>query len=238
MKTLKNILFESYYYKFLNYDGNNIFVKSINRDLTVNEYFYPVIIAFYKKNIIYSISNEYYDELTKYIMKENKNSKIDEILYNFFKMKNFKFSILRMKRMAKFKNNKIDFSEVVALSKDMKKQYFNSFESHNSNFYKEDKWKKIQTRKYLYLILKNDTFASLGFVSNIIENGANIVVQTREKYRNNGYAKKIVEKISRELIKDEIIPIYWVNINNPSSIKVATSLGFSEYSEELVVRID
>ena len=130
----------------------------------------------------------------------------------------------------------VDISKVMKIDENVKKEYFNSFEHHNDIEYKENKWKKIKKMKYIYGILENEEIASMGFVSNIDYNFANIVIQTKEKYQNKGYGKRIVKKISENLLDDEILPIYWVNTENKYSIKLAKSIGFNEETLEIVVR--
>ena len=100
----------------------------------------------------------------------------------------------------------------------------------------EKKWKKISDFKYIYGIVRDNKIASLGFVSNIDYNAGNIVIQTKDYYQNRGYGKKIVEKISRSLLKHNIMPIYWVNIENKASIKLAEDIGFKKQCTEIVVK--
>ena len=68
--------------------------------------------------------------------------------------------------------------------------------------------------------------------------GANIVIQTKEKYQNKGYGTAVVEKISNDLLENEIIPIYWVNKNNKESIKLANKVSFKVKASEIVVKIN
>ena len=66
----------------------------------------------------------------------------------------------------------------------------------------------------------------------------NIVIQTKEKYKNNGYGKTIVERISRDMENDQIIPIYWVDVKNKASFELARSLLFEIMAEEIVVKVN
>lgn len=77
----------------------------------------------------------------------------------------------------------------------------------------------------------------MGYVSNIVDNLANIVIQTEEEYRNLGYATKVVEKISRECIQKGIIPTYWVETKNKISMNVAKNVGFRLISKEIVLKV-
>ena len=175
------------------------------------------------KNILYNekLANEY---------------EIISFLNNFFNQKDKKVSIQKMIRMTKNDQIDIDISEVLQIDEDSKEYYFNSFDHCNDLEYKKNKWENLKKYKYLNGIIKNNQIVSVGFVSNIDYNYANIVIQTREKYKNNGYGKCIVEKISRDLLKDGYMPIYWVNEENIPSIKLAKSLNFKPFIKEIVVK--
>ena len=231
--------FEEYYYQYLDYNGNENIVCSKNRERKVNIFYYPIIISFYKNKIIYSISSNYYDELKEYM--NNKAFKDRYEIINFFKdyfeRKNEKILIQEMKRMIKNKKSDIDISRVVKIDEKYKKEYFNSFEKHSELEYKEKKWNIVNKYMYVSGVVKDNKIVSSGFVSNIDYNGANIVIQTKEKYRKNGYGKSVVEKISRDLLKEHKIPIYWVNIENKASIQLAKKLDFEELAKELVVKL-
>ena len=229
--------FKDYYYKYLNFDGKENIVCSEERDKKVNIFYYPIIVSFYDNKVIYSISEKYYDDL-KEILK-NKDLKNEENII-FFLSKYFKkigkdVDIQKMYRMTKKQDIDVDISKVVKIDENVKKEYFNSFEHHNDMKYKEEKWNKIKNMMYLNGVIENGRIVSLGFVSNIDYEAANIVVQTNEKYQNKGYGKNIVKKISRDLL-DDILPIYWVNAENKPSIKLAKDIGFEEKSIEIVVK--
>ena len=238
MKNCNN-KFEDYYYQYLDYNGNENIVCSRNRESKVNIFYYPIIISFYKNKIIYSISSNYYGQLKECMNNRTFKNRYEIISFfkNFFEKKNEKISIQEMKRMIKTKESNIDISRVVRIDEKYKKEYFNSFENHSELEYKEKKWNIVNKYMYVSGIVKDEKIVSSGFVSNIDYNGANIVIQTKEKYRKNGYGKAVVEKISRDLLKENRIPIYWVNIENKASIQLASSLDFEELATELVVRL-
>ncbi|MBO4293389.1 MAG: GNAT family N-acetyltransferase [Clostridia bacterium] len=226
--------FKKYYYNFLEYKGHENIIYSNNRKKDINNFYYPVIIANYKDKTIYSINPNYFEELKKIHISE-KDTK--EKILDFFKQCKIDIAIQDMYRMYKKTITNIDISMVTELNDNNKEQYYNSFEHTNDHIYKQKKWETIRKYKYLNGIIEDNKFVSVGFVSNIDENGANIVIQTKEKYRNKGYGKAIVEKISRDLLKHNIIPIYWVNKENKASIKLAQTLDFKKEAEEIVVKI-
>lgn len=84
---------------------------------------------------------------------------------------------------------------------------------------------------------KNYEFVSIGYISNINYNAGNIIIHTQENYRNKGYGKKIVYAICNECKKNNIIPIYWVESNNKSSVELAKNIGFNVRCKETVFAI-
>ena len=226
--------FKEYYYKFLNFNEKERIICSNNRCKSINNFYYPVIISKFQDSTMYSIAPDYFEKLKEIIIEE-KDIKYN--LFEFFQKHKMYFSIQDMYRMFKNNNSNTDISNVIELDNKYKEQYFNSFEHSNDIIYKQEKWEKIIKYQYLNGIIEDNKFVSVGFVSNIDENGANIVIQTKDKYRNRGYGKAIVEKISRDLLEDNIIPIYWVNKENKASIQLAESIGFKKEADEIVVKL-
>ena len=96
--------------------------------------------------------------------------------------------------------------------------------------------KNIQICGYCFGILNDDNteFVSIGYVSDIHYNAGNIIIYTIDNFRNNGYGKAIVSAICKECRINNIIPIYWVEKNNYSSIKLASAVGFKINNKEIV----
>lgn len=97
--------------------------------------------------------------------------------------------------------------------------------------------KYLTKHKRAYIISKDEKIASLSYISDIYNRGANIVVNTNEKYRNLGYGKKVVAKTSNFVIENGLLPIYFVNVKNQASINLAKSLEFKNMATEIVVCI-
>ncbi len=230
--------FDEYYYKYLGYDDKNSFFCSKNDNFKVNGFMYPMIISYYKDNVICSLSNEYYGSMKNTFEIDKNVFEIEKYLTDFFSKADENFVIQRMKRMSKIKDANISISDVTCISEEYKKFFFNSFIHNKDEEYKQLKWEKLQKNKYINGIIKDNKIVSLGFVSNINCGGANIVIQTVEEYRNNGYGKKIVEKISQDLLRDGILPIYWVNEKNIASMRLAESIGFQTKATEIVVKYE
>lgn len=194
----------------------------------------------YNNKIIYSISPKYYPELKIIIENDNPRNKeeIKNVLNKYFKYKKEKINIQEMSRMTKNEKINVDTADVINIKEENKEEYFNSFDYHQEKIYKENKWKQIKRYKYLNGIVKDGKIVSLGFISNVDYNVGNIVIQTKEKYQNKGYGTAIVEKISNDLLENEIIPIYLVNKNNKESIKLANKVSFKVKASEIVVKIN
>lgn len=175
--------FEEYYYKYLNYNEEDNIILSENRERTTNFFYYPVIVAMYNNKTIYSISPKYYLELKTIIQNENPRNKEDikNVLNKYFKSKKREINIQEMFRMTKKEKIDVDTSYVINIKEENKEEYFNSFDYHQEKTYKENKWKQIKRYKYLNGIVEDGKIVSLGFIPNIDYNGANIVIQTKEK---------------------------------------------------------
>ncbi len=232
--------FKNYYYDYIDYCENKNIICTLNRERKVNDFYYPVIVSKYDNKNIYSIAPKYFKEIAEKIEIQNFNDEqsIIEFFKEFFQDKNLDVSIQIMLRMSKTRICDIDISKVININENYRDEYYNSFENFRNIEYKEEKWNKVKKLKYLNGIIEDDQIVSLGFVSNIDYSGANIVIQTKEKYKNRGYGKSIVEKISRDLLENRLIPIYWVNTKNDFSRKLADGIFFKEKAREIVVRIN
>ncbi|MDO5557829.1 MAG: GNAT family N-acetyltransferase [Clostridia bacterium] len=232
--------FQNYYYKYLEYKKMDSIIRSINREKKINNFYYPIIVSKINDTMIYSITPKYFKEVKKGLQKGNIKD-LEEVKKKFelfFKANGISIEIQTMLRMSKnIENFDMDISNVTEIKEKNKFEYFNSFNKIVDMEYKNSKWEKFKDYQYLNGIIKDNKFVSVGFVSNIDYNGANIVIQTKKEYQNRGYGKIIVEKISRDLLKDNIIPIYWVNVENIESNMLAKSLGFEEQAVELIVKV-
>lgn len=198
----------------------------------VNVFYYPVVISKYNNGEKIIIDSKYSKDLSELLYNKDRKSLLTEYFYS----KKINVKIQEMYRMKKDCLVDVNIENVVSFNENNKEAYFNAFEHTNDINYKQLKWEKMVKYKYIYGVIEDNKFVSIGFVSNIDENGANIVIETKEKYRKKGYGKAVVEKISRDLIRDNIVPIYWVNKENIASINLAKSLGFVKIADELIVK--
>lgn len=163
---------------------------------------------------------------------------LKHLLGDFFKDKLHNFKIKEMYRMALVNKLNIDTANVIEITDKYKKEFLNSFNKNKNETFKEKKWDELINNKYINGILKDESIASMGYISNIENHGANIIIQTKDNYKNNGYGKSVVSKICNDVLDDNLIPIYWVETNNIPSINLAKSLGFKPMVKEIVVSVN
>lgn len=178
--------FKEYYYKYLGYNGNQNIVYSENRDKVINIYKYPIIVALYKGKKIYSVSQKYFNNLEADLDKKQPINKAEIISYlnEFFKEKNLKVSIQEMIRMAKVCKEDVDISNVKNINETHIEEFYNSFDTCNDLKYKKLKWNMISKFQYLNGVIEDNKIVSMGYVSNIDYNHANIIIETKKEYRN------------------------------------------------------
>lgn len=86
-----------------------------------------------------------------------------------------------------------------------------------------------------FVIVKEGKIASTAFISDIYNGGGNIVVFTSENYRGIGLGKEVVKACLNWCTYNDVIPVYFVDVENKASINLAESLEFRLMSEECVI---
>jgi len=239
---------DKYYHDFLDIDkskkiNNCYYISTTNRNKVLNkEYYYPLIIAKYNNKRYISVSDKHSQEFLKYIKNYDilnlSEKNIYELINNYFKNIFNLFKIKTMYRLYKDKKIKIDNNNSMLLSENTKEYFLNTGKKSINKEYKEKMWNEM---KYLidndlvYIVPRDKKIVSMAYISDTYNNGANIVVNTDEKYRNLGYGKNTVTMVVNTTIDKKYLPIYFVNKENVSSIKLAESLGFKYISEEIVL---
>ena len=87
----------------------------------------------------------------------------------------------------------------------------------------------------IYIVPIDNKIASMAFTSDIYNIGANIVVSTNKEYRKKGYGKSTVAALTNSILENQLLPIYFVNVNNEASINLAKSLQYEKMALEIVV---
>lgn len=216
------------------------------RDKPLNmEFFYPVVITNYNGKIYVSVSNKYYDIVVNSMKNINLYELSEEKIINILKrtfsnaLENFEVKIMYKMH----KNSLIDIEKNIAvpLNNDTKKYFMNTGKKSHDTLFKEEKWKQMNyiiDNEMVFIVPKNDKIVSMAYTSDIYGEGANIVVSTNEKYRNNGYGKDSVTNLTNPIIKKGLLPIYFVNKENNISIKLAKSLGYENMATEIVLCVN
>lgn len=245
-----NSKFDEYYSAFLDIDNavkiNNIwYIQSGKRDVPLNkEFFYPVILTKYNGKIYLSVSNKYYDIILNSIKAIDftllSNNEIICIFQNTFSNILDDFEVKEMYRMCKDKKVNISNSNAVLLNNSTKQYFMNTGNKANDISFKEKKWKQLKyilDSGMIYVVPNNNKIVSMAFTSDVYNKGANIVVTTNEDYRRKGYGKMAVALLTNSILEKDLLPIYFVNINNEASINLAKSLEYENMVQEIVVCI-
>lgn len=236
--------FQSYYMRYLGITpqelkkGKNIYSCSQREKPLNNYYFQPLIVTNINNTKVFSISPRMYKDFTEYInnFKDISFSKIEEILKRFFDNRLENYSIRKMHRMTLNNiptNLRLD-NDVVKLTKEILMNSLKNIEPNERNKIWLRKKKEVNEGRQ-YVILDKDSIVSYCKVSDIDFNGGNFTVYTGEEYRNKGYGKLVSAGAIKWCNEKGVIPIYWVDKSNETSVALAKGLGFKVMSEEIVV---
>ncbi len=189
-----------------------------------------------------SVSNKYYDVILNTIKDIDftllSNNEIISIFQNIFSNMIDNFEVKEMYRMCKDTIISILDSKAVLLNNDTKQYFMNTGNRASDVSFKEKKWEQLKyilDSEMIYIVPSDNKISSIAFTSDIYYRGANIVVNTNEKYRRKGYGKMAVAALTNSILEKKLLPIYFVNVNNESSINLAKSLGYKSMALEIVL---
>jgi len=225
-----NEKYKVYYEKYIGKE-TALISPSPYRDDPINENFiYPIIFTKDKKRIRCSCSPRLYK-----ICKENFDGTFDCLESIREKTSIILGSTHRIRAMSRYGIDKcFDVSqEVQVLSRDLISNILFSGKVDKEAYIKRKNELLLEGRQFV--ILDRNHIVSTGMVSDIYENGGNIVVYTSPKYRGKGMGKEVVKACVNWCIKREVIPIYLVEKNNSSSIGLSESLGFKKIHDEWLI---
>ena len=238
--------FQRYYFKYMGITpqdlaGRKNIFSSSQRERPLNNWYFQHLIVTNVNNInVFSIVPGMYKDFKGYItpFKDMDISEMTGVLRVFFDGKFEDYSIRKMYRMTLDSAPKDLMVDNIAV-KLTKEILINNLQSISIN---HDEINEIWCRKKnevnqgrQYVILDKSKIVSYCKVSNIDYNGGNLTVYTQEKYRNRGYGKSVSIEAIKWCDDNGIIPIYWVDEKNATSVALAKSLGFKIMSEEIVV---
>jgi len=189
-----------------------------------------------------SVSKKYYDVILKNIKNIDftllSNNEIISIFQSIFSNILENFEVKEMYRMCKDTKLNISNNNVVILNNYTKQYFINTGKKANDINFKEKKWsqlKYILDSEMIYIVPIDNKIASMAFTSDIYNIGANIVVSTNKEYRKKGYGKSAVAALTNSILENQLLPIYFVNVNNEASINLAKSLQYEKMALEIVV---
>ena len=189
-----------------------------------------------------SVSKKYYDVILKNIKNIDftllSNNEIISIFQSIFSNILENFEVKEMYRMCKDTKLNISNNNAVILNNYTKQYSINTGKKANDINFKEKKWsqlKYILDSEMIYIVPIDNKIASMAFTSDIYNIGANIVVSTNKEYRKKGYGKSAVAALTNSILENQLLPIYFVNVNNEASINLAKSLQYEKMALEIVV---
>lgn len=189
-----------------------------------------------------SVSKKYYDVILKNIKNIDftllSNNEIISIFQSIFSNILENFEVKEMYRMCKDTKLNISNNNAVILNNYTKQYFINTGKKANDINCKEKKWsqlKYILDSEMIYIVPIDNKIASMAFTSDIYNIGANIVVSTNKEYRKKGYGKSAVAALTNSILENQLLPIYFVNVNNEASINLAKSLQYEKMALEIVV---
>lgn len=189
-----------------------------------------------------SVSKKYHDVILKNIKNIDftllSNNEIISIFQSIFSNILESFEVKEMYRMCKDTKLNISNNNAVILNNYTKQYFINTGKKANDINFKAKKWsqlKYILDSEMIYIVPIDNKIASMAFTSDIYNIGANIVVSTNKEYRKKGYGKSAVAALTNSILENQLLPIYFVNVNNEASINLAKSLQYEKMALEIVV---
>jgi len=227
--------FEIYYNGFLGVNKKEVtkhmVVESQYRDMPLNQkYFYPIIISKFDRYMVCSCSSQFIN-----ICKSKFDGTIESIT-NILEVMNMNGSHYRLRKMRRYSTenlSRIYHTKADTLTEDIIRKV--KFEGV------EDKEKYIRGKQNIlheqrqFVVLKDNNIASTAFISDIYNSGCNIVVYTPPNYRQKGYGKEVVKACINWCQENNLLPLYLVEEENLSSIKLVESLALDLKSHEWII---
>ena len=227
--------FEVYYNGFLGVSKNEItkhmIVESEYRDMPLNKkYFYPIIITKLDSYMVCSSSSQYIG-----ICKSKFNGTIESIsnIVEVMNMDGNHYRIRKMRRYSIENSSRIYDTKADILTGNMiRKVKFDGIEDKEKYILEKQ---NILYEQRQFVVLKGNTIASTAFISDIYSSGCNIVVYTPPNYRQEGYGKEVVKACVNWCQENNLLPVYLVEEENLSSIKLVESLALDLKSHEWII---
>lgn len=242
--------YKEYYKNYLGINEDNLnnqknIVLSQQRTKPICFYYvHHVIITNINDRTVFSVSPEFQRIIEEfYKNKENIifNDYLIEELKSVFNEQIEEINVRKMYRMTVSRENLEDKSigyNVIQLTEKHKGIYLNTMPNSISDDIKEQKWRMRKEQideGRMFVIVEDGKNISYAIISDIDFNGANIAVWTASEHTSKGYGKAVVSEAVKWCFKRNIVPVYLVEKSNIASRKIADSIGFKVFSQEIIV---
>lgn len=212
--------FARYYMnEFMEFDNsalypNGLYVcESSNRESLINGYFrYPVIITSLKKGYLMSASHEGLENYSFWKEEALIPEHFDELFYHLRKLypnDNVRIMVRMLLTDTAMKRNSIKLLPEIDIT----------YEEEPNGI------------TALYCGEK----AGYCRISEMYSCYGNIIVYVEEKFRHNGIASHMLAKLLEITEPEKVSPMYWVDVDNTASVKLALDNGFATVAKEIVI---
>ena len=223
--------FRDYYNEYLGIvnEKDTVFSSKFRNEPINEKYYYPVIISDYYGELKCSVAKEYKQ------LAQDFQGTIGDVhrVFNNFKSIDEGYRLREMKRFA-YIGTKMQVEKSIRLTMDIIDELLFKYDTSGRKEYISRKGRILDEGRQ-YVIIDNNSIASLGFISDIQCGGGNVVVSTKEEYRGKGYGKDVVRACVNWSLENNILSIYLVESTNKSSVAIAESLGFKCMCKEFII---
>ncbi|MBN1968876.1 MAG: GNAT family N-acetyltransferase [Candidatus Delongbacteria bacterium] len=201
------------------------------RDVPINRnYYYLVIFSKIFNNQICSCSNDVYMICSDLF--DGTSSSINEI----FSVVQSIDNQFKLRRMDRYSTENI-FEDININATRFTKEIIEKIEFDDlvkkNEFIKRNR--DVIENGCRYVVLEKKKIVSSAFISDFIANGCNIVVNTNEFNRKNGYGKDVVSVCVSWCLENSLVPVYLVDERNETSVRLAKLVGLIIQNQEIVI---
>jgi RimJ/RimL family protein N-acetyltransferase len=205
----------------------------------------PILATRHRDRVIFSIAPEYEADLRSWLKDRPFPDLSDDLLGeidDFFLPRLPLHSVWRMLRLTTTRENLVvpDGVERAEVLTEAHREAFFRRMKGRGKLVRQTYWRRAlpsieEGRRFA--VIEDGKMVADGHVSDIDWGGGNIAVGTDPEWQRKGYASAVVCRATEWCLDHDIVPVYWVDVRNEPSVKLAEKLGFTVQAEELVVRI-
>lgn len=116
---------------------------------------------------------------------------------------------------------------------------FNLMIEGDVNYEETDKalhW--VIEQKRLFVLEKNGALVSMAVKARTTEHSQTVgMVYTPKEYRNNGYASRVVEYVTRHILEYKEMATLYTDLSNPTSNSIYMKIGYKPHCDSIVLDI-